>query len=86
LISTVGKELQIRDAPDIVFAGYPAGRISGSSKAGYRISGRISGKGRIPDIRPDTWLDNYGIFLVKYHKFFLKSFNNYSLLQTLNKA
>jgi hypothetical protein len=36
----------IRDAPDTgtVLAGYPAG---------YRISGRI------PDIRPDTWLDNY---------------------------
>jgi hypothetical protein len=48
----------LRDAPDSVFAGYPA-----NQKAGYRISGRISGKGRIPDIRPDirpdTWLDNY---------------------------
>jgi hypothetical protein len=43
-----------RDAPDTVFAGYPA-----NPKAGYRISGRISGKGRIPDIRPNTWLDNY---------------------------
>jgi hypothetical protein len=40
--------------PDIRPAGYPA-----NPKAGYRISGRISGKGRIPDIRPDTWLDNY---------------------------
>jgi hypothetical protein len=30
-----------RDAPDTVFAGYPAGRISGLSKS------------RIPDIRPD---------------------------------
>jgi hypothetical protein len=30
-----------------VFAGYPDGRISGSSKS------------QIPDIRPDTWLDNY---------------------------
>jgi hypothetical protein len=40
--------------PDIRPAGYPA-----NSKAGYRISGRISGKGRIPDIRPDTWFDNY---------------------------
>jgi hypothetical protein len=39
-----------RDAPDSVFAGYPA-----NSKAGYRISV----KGRIPDIRPDTWFDNY---------------------------
>jgi hypothetical protein len=38
------------DAPDTVFAGYPA-----NPKAGYRISG----KGQIPDIRPDTWLDNY---------------------------
>jgi hypothetical protein len=40
-----------RDAPDTVFAGYPAA----NPKAGYRISG----KGRIPDIRPDTWLHNY---------------------------
>jgi hypothetical protein len=39
----------IRDAPDTVFAGYPA-----NPKAGYRISG----KSRIPDIRPDTWLEN----------------------------
>jgi hypothetical protein len=39
-----------RDAPDTVFTGYPA-----NPKAGYRISGN----GRIPDIRPDTWLDNY---------------------------
>jgi hypothetical protein len=36
--------------PDIRPARYPA-----NPKAGYRISG----KGRIPDIRPDTWLDNY---------------------------
>jgi hypothetical protein len=36
--------------PDIQTAGYPA-----NPKAGYWISG----KGRIPDIRPDTWLDNY---------------------------
>jgi hypothetical protein len=47
-----------RDAPDTVFSGYPA-----NPKAGYRNSGRISGKGRIPDIRPDirpdTWLGNY---------------------------
>jgi hypothetical protein len=55
-----------RDASDTVFAGYPADRISGrpdirliqkpetgypaNPKAGYRISG----KGRIQDIRPDT--------------------------------
>jgi hypothetical protein len=40
--------------PDIRPAEYPA-----NPKAGYRISG----KSRIPDIRPDTWLDNYtGIF------------------------
>jgi hypothetical protein len=39
--------IYFRDAPDTVFAGYPACRISGSSKS------------RIPDIRPDTWLDNY---------------------------
>jgi hypothetical protein len=42
--------------PDIRPAGYLA-----NPKAGYRISG----KGRIPDIRPDTWLDNY-IFGIKY--------------------
>jgi hypothetical protein len=35
--------------PDIRPAGYPA-----NPKAGYRISGRISGEGRIPNIRPDT--------------------------------
>jgi hypothetical protein len=40
--------------PDIKPAGYPA-----KPKAGYRISGRISGKGRIPDIRPDTWVDKH---------------------------
>jgi hypothetical protein len=34
----------------LFFFGYPV-----HPKAGYRISG----KGRIPDIRPDTWLDNY---------------------------
>jgi hypothetical protein len=30
-------------------------------ETGYpvRAGNRISGKGRIPDIRPDTWLDNY---------------------------
>jgi hypothetical protein len=36
--------------PYIRPAGYPV-----HSKAGYRISG----EGLIPDIRPDTWLDNY---------------------------
>jgi hypothetical protein len=36
--------------PDIRLTGYPA-----NPKAEYRISG----KGRIPDIRPDTWVDNY---------------------------
>jgi hypothetical protein len=67
-----------RDAPDTVFAGYPV-------RAGYRISGRISGKGRIPDIRPDTLLDNYifGQMLIKVIK---SAFKNYRLLQTLNKA
>jgi hypothetical protein len=37
-----------RDTPDTVFAGYPA-----------NPKYCISGEGRIPDIRPDTWLDNY---------------------------
>jgi hypothetical protein len=36
-------EAAIRDAPDTVFAGYLAGRISGSTKAKYQISGRILG-------------------------------------------
>jgi hypothetical protein len=45
-----------RDAPDNVFAEYPA-----NPKTGYRISGN----GQIPDIQPDTWLDNHCIFLVK---------------------
>jgi hypothetical protein len=51
--------------PDIRPAGYPA-----EPKAGYRISGRISVKGRIPDIRPDTWFDNYifGEILNKFVK------------------
>jgi hypothetical protein len=35
----------IRDAPVTAFAGYPA-----NPKAGYQISG----KGRIPDMRPDN--------------------------------
>jgi hypothetical protein len=47
---SLGSIISTRDAPDTVFAGYPA-----NPKAGYRISG----KGLIPDIRPDTWFDNY---------------------------
>jgi hypothetical protein len=43
---------------DIRPTGYPA-----NQKAGYQISNRISGEGRIPDIQPDiqpdTWLYNY---------------------------
>jgi hypothetical protein len=46
-----------RDAPDTDFAGYPA-----KPKAGYRISGRISGKGRISG----RILGLTNIFLVKY--------------------
>jgi hypothetical protein len=38
--------------PDIRLAGYPA-----NPKSGYRISGK--GRIPVPDIRPDTWLDNY---------------------------
>jgi hypothetical protein len=34
--------------------GYPA-----NPKAGYRTSGNGTGNSRIPDFRPDTWLDNY---------------------------
>jgi hypothetical protein len=53
--------------PDIWPAGYPA-----NPKAGYRISGHISGMGRIPDIWPDTWLDNY-IFGQISNKFIKKA-------------
>jgi hypothetical protein len=61
-----------RDAPDTVFAGYPA-----NPKAGYRISG----KGRIPDIRPDilpdilpdNWLDNYRYSFGKISNKFIKT-------------
>jgi hypothetical protein len=70
----------IRDAQDTVFAGYPA-----NPKAGYRISGRISGKGRITDIRPDTRLDNY-IFGQILNKVIKSALKNHRLLQTLNKA
>jgi hypothetical protein len=54
--------------PDIRPSGYPA-----NPKAGYRISG----KGRIPDIRPDTWLGRQLYFLknIKYN--FINSFNKY---------
>jgi hypothetical protein len=44
-----------RDAPDTIFAGIRPAGYPANPKAEYRISG----KGRIPDIRPDTWLDNY---------------------------
>jgi hypothetical protein len=54
---TVEEVMRGRDVPDTVFAGYPAGRISGSYKS--RISGQISGKGRIPNIPPDTLLGKY---------------------------
>jgi hypothetical protein len=73
-----------RDAPDTVFAGYPAGRISGRPdilliqkpdtvypvRAGYRISGRI------------FVATNAYIFGKIQNKFYLKSFKNYSLQQT----
>jgi hypothetical protein len=47
--------------PDIRPARYPT-----NPKAGYRISDR----GRIADIRPDTWLDNFifGKILNKFIK------------------
>jgi hypothetical protein len=53
-----------RDAPDTVFAGYPA-----NPKAGYRKSG----KGRIPDIRPDTLLDNYRYIFGQISNKFIKT-------------
>jgi hypothetical protein len=43
-------------------------RILANPKSGYRISG----KGRIPDIRPDTWLDNYGCIFGKISNKFIK--------------
>jgi hypothetical protein len=46
--------IKIRDAPDTVFAGYPAGRISGYSKSRIPVSGK--GWLPVPDIWPDTWL------------------------------
>jgi hypothetical protein len=52
--------------PDIRPAGYPA-----KPNAGYRISGQKSGKGRIPDIRQDTWFDKY-IFSKISNKFVKK--------------
>jgi hypothetical protein len=52
-----------RDAPDTVL-GYPA-----NPEAGYRISG----KGRIPDIRPDTWFDNYRHIFGKISNEFIKT-------------
>jgi hypothetical protein len=61
--------------PDIRLAGYPVNK-----KAGYQISG----KGRIPDIRPDTWLYNY--IFGKISNKFLKQLINYKLLQSFNKA
>jgi hypothetical protein len=65
-----------RDAPDTVFAGYLA-----NPNAGYRIFSRISGKGRIRDIRPDTgtWLHKY-IFGKISNEFFLNGFDNYRIL------
>jgi hypothetical protein len=65
---------RIRILPDIWPTGYPA-----KPKAGYWISGRISGKGRIPDIRPDTWFDKY--IFGKISNKFVKT-----ILQTSNEA
>jgi hypothetical protein len=69
--------------PDIRPAGYRANPKAGyqaNPKAGYRISGRIT------DIRPDTWLDNYifGKISNKYIKTGLTI--TYRLLKILNKA
>jgi hypothetical protein len=64
--------------PDIQPAGYPA-----NPKAGYQISG----EGWIPDIWPDTWLNNYRYIFGQISKFFfLNSLNNHTFLLTLNKA
>jgi hypothetical protein len=50
--------------PDIQPAGYPA-----NPKAGYQISG----EGWIPDIWPDTWLNNYRYIFGQISKFFFKT-------------
>jgi hypothetical protein len=49
--------------------------------AGYRISG----KGRILDVRPDTWLDN-NIFGKTSNKCIKTALSIIDFLQTLNKA
>jgi hypothetical protein len=61
--------------PDIRPAGYPV-----YPKAGYRISG----KGQIPDIRPDTWLGNY--IFGKIPNKFTKTALTIKDLQTINLA
>jgi hypothetical protein len=73
--------LIFRDAPDTVFAGYPA-----NPKAGYRISGRISSEGRIPDIRPDTGYLTWQLYFWLNNKYIFKNSVNIKLLQTLNNA
>jgi hypothetical protein len=67
--------LYTRDAPDTVFAGYTAVRVSGYSKS------------RIPYIRPNTWLDNY-IFGKISIKFIIAVLTiiDLSIKQPLNEA
>ena len=58
-----------RDGPDSSFAGYPA-----ILKTGFRISGRISGGCRIPDIRPNILPDTgYFRHMMNYMKILWKS-------------
>jgi hypothetical protein len=66
--ANIGTKLDARDA-DTVFVGYPA-----NSKARYRISCKC----RIPDIRPDTWLDDF--IFGKMSNEFIKA-ENYRILQ-----
>jgi hypothetical protein len=71
---------RIQFLPDIRPTGYPA-----DPKAGYRISGRISSKSRIPDIRPDTWIDNY-VFGKISNKFIKIALTINVFFKHLNKA
>jgi hypothetical protein len=72
--------------PDMRLAGYP---VNPKAEYLYRISGGISDKGQIPNIRPviwpDMWRNNY-IFGKISNKFIKNILHNYCLLQTLHKA
>jgi hypothetical protein len=52
LVKKIKENYRIASDTDLV--GYPAGRYPVNLKAGYRISGWITGAGRIPGIQPDN--------------------------------